>query len=318
MARWTFASKAPRYIAKDALSHDTAKARKYTLPSVTGLYESIAKALLEMDDCERATVEAHIDTMLAPFKDSTRGPLIESRVLQQLCEEQREQYRMRGHVKVSLNLAHCDLQQLSTEFGCVHNLHEFLNAWDRSTGKPTRSKLALLSGDRVHANLHGGSHLVARSAKLTKNVAPLRSAICEALGVIDADLEYVQGLLSLPGGLGQHIHRDGAQRNMALMVAMQDKTMPTRFVDASSLRRSARGGKALEWVAAGVCSWKDLDPGEPLRAGDALLFNTAWWHAGPGVAVGEEPRSVLFVPLTGGTRDRRQQTESAPKRARKL
>lgn len=114
--------------------------------------------------------------------------------------------------------------------------------------------------------------------------------------------------LSLPNGLPQRVHRDGRQPNLAVGIALDDNTPPTRFVDASQLYDSYRGGRALESLAHGkTCA--DLPAGEALRAGEAIIFDTSWWHAGPSSS---ELRRFVFVPLTGGTKDRRGQTENNP------
>ena len=77
---------------------------------------------------------------------------------------------------------------------------------------------------------------------------------------------------------------DTHQKNCAVMVALEDGTPATRFVRAD-LRSSQRGGQELERLAsAQTCA--DLPEGKVMCAGEALLFNTAWWHAGPGQQAG--------------------------------
>ena len=82
----------------------------------------------------------------------------------------------------------------------------------------------------------------------------------------------------------------------------------------STARRAGR--QELERLAsAQTCA--DLPEGKVMCAGEALLFNTAWWHAGPGQLAGSDCRRVIFIPLTGGTKRRSSQTERKPKRPRR-
>ena len=123
-------------------------------------------------------------------------------------------------------------------------------------------------------------------------------------------------MLSLPGGLGQRVHRDGPQPNLALMVALEDGTAQTRFLDAQTIS-GYKGGRELELLACDKV-WTDLPAGRPLRTGECILFSTLWWHAGPAQAHDAGFRRVIFFPLTGGSKDRRGQTEfvARPKRQR--
>ena len=92
-------------------------------------------------------------------------------------------------------------------------------------------------------------------------------------------------------------------------------TVSADFVSAD-LRSAQRGGQELERLAsAQTCA--DLPEGKVMCAGEALLFNTAWWHAGPGQPAGSDCRRVIFIPLTGGTKRRSSQTERKPKRPRR-
>ena len=99
-----------------------------------------------------------------------------------------------------------------------------------------------------------------------------------------------------------------SQHNLAVMVALENETEATRFLDPGDLRPSMRGGVELERLARGK-KWTDLPVGRLLRAGECVLFSTRWWHAGPGQAQGAGFRRVIFLPLTGGTKDRKGKSE---------
>ena len=129
--------------------------------------------------------------------------------------------------------------------------------------------------DKPYAVLEGAA---------SRALATLRKRVRELTG---ADLGQVSAMAALPGGEGQQLHTDGGQRNLALIIALTDGTAPTRFPTSDT--DTAR-------------TWAECPAGVPLQAGEAVLFDTGRWHAGPGQPPGAGLRVTLFVPLTGTKR----------------
>ena len=116
------------------------------------------------------------------------------------------------------------------------------------------------------------------------------TAAAAATGVQETDLGGGSAMAAMPGGLGQRVHQDGGNRagqeTYALVLALHDETEATRF--ASSNERTGRERR-----------WSDCTEGTMLKAGQAILFRTKWFHAGPGVAKGRCVRRTVFIPITG-------------------
>ena len=102
--------------------------------------------------------------------------------------------------------------------------------------------------------------------------------------------------LALPGGEGQRVHMDGPQANLALVIALEDGTRATRFAGANADARK----------------WDDCAEVRQLRAGEAVLFDTARWHAGPAQPTGAGVRVTLVVPLTGACWRRQGASDVVP------
>lgn len=303
-----------RWIIKDTIHcKDTRHARKFTIKEHQ--HAAVEEFLANANHMERAAVEARVKE-LTPV--ASRGELITTRVKQKISSSAASELEMSGHTVIDLLTSEPKvLQALVKEHDAAHGTAAFKSAIEGNEGrKPSLEQLELLQGTRTHANLQAGSHMVARAARLPPTIATLaaRAAVCRATGIGDDDIDYVLAMLSIPGGLGNLVHTDGEQHNLAIMLALEDSTAPTRFVDAGSLRTSVRGGVQLERLAYGK-AWSELPAGSSLRAGEAVLFCTRWWHAGPGQGPGF--RRVIFFPLTGGTKDRQGQSEFV-KRPRKV
>ena len=209
------------------------------------------------------------------------------------------------------------LLELKHQHDAQHGTLAFLAATHSKKKKERAAAFNHLLGDSTHSTLQNDSKLVARQLRMRESseTLKLRNAVCALTGASNEDIEYVLAMLGLPGGLHQLVHIDGGQKNCAVMIALEDGTQATRFVSAD-LRSAQRGGQELERLAsAQTCA--DLPEGKVMCAGEALLFNTAWWHAGPGQPAGSDCRRVIFIPLTGGTKRRSSQTERKPKRPRR-
>jgi hypothetical protein len=292
-----------RFILKDSKKYDTAHAAKLTIHPEA--FEAVDAFLLEADNLERSEVEAKVKEL------TPRGNLITTKIRDFISPEAAQDLALKGHTVLNLGLEPEVVMALLQEHDAAHGTAAFAAAIKGNKGQtPKHEELALLLGTRTHANIQGNSHMVARAAQLPCSDATvaMRAACCLRTGVNDENIDYVLAMLGIPGGLGNRVHADGPQHNLAVMVAFENETEATRFLDPGDLRPSMRGGVELERLARGK-KWTDLPVGRLLRAGECVLFSTRWWHAGPGQAQGAGFRRVIFLPLTGGTKDRKGKSE---------
>jgi len=143
----------------------------------------------------------------------------------------------------------------------------------------------------------------------------LQDCICRALQVQVREIGGAPLAMStFPGGTVQLVHEDGQQSNLGVMLALEDGSPSTRFVDATGMGCETRrpSQPQLRERAATFASASDLPAGPPLMCGEATLFDTSWPHAGPPVNASAPVRNTIFIALTGGSHARRKRTYDAP------
>ena len=226
-----------RFILKDSKKYDTAHAAKLTIHPEA--FEAVDAFLLEADNLERSEVEAKVKEL------TPRGNLITTKIRDFISPEAAQDLALKGHTVLNLGLEPEVVMALLQEHDAAHGTAAFAAAIKGNKGQtPKHEELALLLGTRTHANIQGDSHMVARAAQLPCSDATvaMRAACCLRTGVNDENIDYVLAMLGIPGGLGNRVHADGPQHNLAVMVALENETEATRFLDPGDLRPSMRGG----------------------------------------------------------------------------
>jgi hypothetical protein len=266
---------------------------------------------------------------------NARGPRLRARVEAALGAASCSHLRRHGHVRINLGMTTNSLQLLlgavrrandvelfeqtlasggaENAFNCVHHdsTHSGWQLAAASRGPRQRPlRLKLFKKDKELLVPPMCVEVPERPA-----LEELQKQICHVLQVEAREIGGSPLAMStFPGGTVQLVHEDGHQSNLGLMLALEDGSPSTRFVDAAGLGTETRrpSQPQLRERAATFASASDLPASTPLQCGEATLFDTSWPHAGPPVNVDAPMRNTIFIALSGGSHARRKRTYDAP------
>ena len=324
--RWKLHNQGDRAVVWDTWADTQGKvARRRVAPDRLGalaqaLAGCVARDRESAEDFFATWVQRSPEEVSAQNTQNAAGPRLHARVIEHLPPEASAELAKTGYTIVTvlqqpmllqaLHLAARDalgVPAFEKELRSANDLHQAAKKLAgvavhlNFTAKARRWAVARMIGlctvaPRVAPNEGGEAPHVVLHGAAARALDALYTAIVAVTGARRNEVAGADAMAALPGGEGQRVHMDGPQANLALVIALEAGTRATRFAGANADARK----------------WDDCAEVRQLRAGEAVLFDTARWHAGPAQPTGAGVRVTLFVPLTGACWRRQGASDVAP------